>query len=352
MVESIAIDNFRCFKTLGLHGLRSVNIVVGDSGSGKTALMEAVFLAASSNPQVPLTFRRWRGMGTQIQIKNTRASFEGLFRDLFFDLNADAPVAISLVGSENSTRGVRVFFKEEGGQLISVPDSTTQLTGAMRPVVFEWTDVNGNTQTSEVKFAINEGKASLVMNPTLGSTACHFFNSISLFDSPTEPSDQFSQLSQAGQIGLIVDALKEIYPINNLNLEIVAGTTVVCASIPGRSFKPPIPLLSAGATKLMNILLGIASAGAGGIVLIDEIENGFYFRSLPKIWETILKFSKTFSVQVFATTHSHECLSAAVPVIKDNESSFCYLRARRGGVIDQTDGSGLVALLEDGFEAR
>ncbi|MCX6022329.1 MAG: AAA family ATPase, partial [Chloroflexi bacterium] len=59
-----------------------------------------------------------------------------------------------------------------------------------------------------------------------------------------------------------------------------------------------------------SLALAIASA-RDGIVLIDEIENGFHYSIMPKVWQAIASFSRQFNVQVFATTHSYECIQAA-----------------------------------------
>lgn len=47
-----------------------------------------------------------------------------------------------------------------------------------------------------------------------------------------------------------------------------------------------------------------------GIVLIDEIENGLYHTSQEILWDIIFESSKAFNVQIFATTHSAECIEA------------------------------------------
>jgi recombinational DNA repair ATPase RecF len=44
MMRSLSIENFRSYRELHLSPLRRVNILVGDNGSGKTALLEALFL--------------------------------------------------------------------------------------------------------------------------------------------------------------------------------------------------------------------------------------------------------------------------------------------------------------------
>ena len=67
------------------------------------------------------------------------------------------------------------------------------------------------------------------------------------------------------------------------------------------------------------------------IILIDEIENGIHYTNLDKLWEIILTISKQQNVQVFATTHSKECIESYARVAKrleDKEITFIELCKR------------------------
>jgi len=45
-------------------------------------------------------------------------------------------------------------------------------------------------------------------------------------------------------------------------------------------------------------------------ISIDEIENGFHYSSQEILWNAIINSAKEFNVQIFATTHSLECVKA------------------------------------------
>ena len=72
----------------------------------------------------------------------------------------------------------------------------------------------------------------------------------------------------------------------------------------------PAALLGDGALRLLTIALAIGES-EGGIVLIDEIENGLYYQVMEQVWEAIGELAQSLNVQLFATTHSEECLRAA-----------------------------------------
>jgi AAA15 family ATPase/GTPase len=50
-----------------------------------------------------------------------------------------------------------------------------------------------------------------------------------------------------------------------------------------------------------------------GVVLFDEIENGIHYHSMSAVWGSLVKQCRKNKVQLFATTHSRECLEAILP---------------------------------------
>ena len=76
--------------------------------------------------------------------------------------------------------------------------------------------------------------------------------------------------------------------------------------------KQRVPLLymGDGMGRLASILLAISSAAGGGVV-IDEIENGIHHSCLEALWSVIFQAAAQSKTQVFATTHSYECIEAS-----------------------------------------
>ena len=65
-----------------------------------------------------------------------------------------------------------------------------------------------------------------------------------------------------------------------------------------------------GMTRLARIVLAISSSPKG-VVLVDEIENGLHHSVLGKVWKVVELAARQLGTQVFATTHSFECVQAA-----------------------------------------
>ena len=47
MLEELSIRNYRIFRELKIDQLRRINLIAGSNNSGKTSLLEAIFLLSS-----------------------------------------------------------------------------------------------------------------------------------------------------------------------------------------------------------------------------------------------------------------------------------------------------------------
>jgi AAA15 family ATPase/GTPase len=69
--------------------------------------------------------------------------------------------------------------------------------------------------------------------------------------------------------------------------------------------------------------LGIALAlvnAQDGFLIIDEIESGLHYSVQLKTWELIFRLAEELKIQVFATTHSDDCVKAFQYVAQRDEA--------------------------------
>jgi AAA15 family ATPase/GTPase len=52
---------------------------------------------------------------------------------------------------------------------------------------------------------------------------------------------------------------------------------------------------------------------------IDEFENGLYFSVQPDVWRLVLQVARRLNVQVFATTHSWDCIKAFQEALQEDK---------------------------------
>ncbi len=350
MIESLAIDNYKCFKKLRLSKLKRFNVVVGRNAGGKTALLEALFMLAGSSPQIALKVRTFRGMGEGLTISHERTGFEALWRDLFFDFDQKKPIQLEAIGTDNNSRSLSIFYGDP--ENVTLPFGT-QAAEQVDP----WVSIN-------FRYVKSDGKAVLVQ-PALNQAGLTFGPSVESFpaifltpvyrEPATENGKRFSELSKVGAEGSLVEAVRAEFPfITDLSVEYHSGAAQVHASLRSGSEKIPLPLISDGVNKLVSILLAIRGF-AGGIVLIDEIENGLYFDIMTHVSGSILAFAQQHQTQLFMTTHSKEYLRSLLPLAEKYPDEFCLLRTTKdngSSDVDEFDGRQFVAALEEGFEIR
>jgi predicted ATPase len=71
----------------------------------------------------------------------------------------------------------------------------------------------------------------------------------------------------------------------------------------------PLRILGDGVNRLFGLILSLVSA-KGGVLLVDEIETGFHYSIMPDVWKTVFRVAADLDIQVFATTHSWDCIEA------------------------------------------
>ena len=77
MIQSISVTNFRGFKSIDLSNMPRFNFLIGESGSGKTAFLESLWIAAGISPEIYFRMRQLRGMAEQsFQLSSEKLSYE------------------------------------------------------------------------------------------------------------------------------------------------------------------------------------------------------------------------------------------------------------------------------------
>jgi AAA15 family ATPase/GTPase len=110
-----------------------------------------------------------------------------------------------------------------------------------------------------------------------------------------------------------------------------------------------------GMVRLFNLALALVNS-KGGILLVDEIENGLHYSIHEKLWELVFKTARDLDVQVFATTHSWDCIEAFQRAACEDTSSEGYLIRlgwRRDDIVATVyDENDLAIVTRDHIEVR
>lgn len=319
MVDRIKIENFKCLKNFELDSVKRVNLIGGRNNSGKSTILEALFFffdrLASDNA---LKHQAWRG------IQNIELDPEKVWTPLFYNFDMANDIKIKF---DKDTMKVSVDTKytpkrinNEGSvSLKEIGHVSNQKNLSLQIIV----DRNNNeifkshlTLNSVMENIVEKNKSELIRASYISSKTFNL----------SELTSEFSKIDELGETQELVDALQCIDErLENLSLNIIGKTPGIYAKIKDIDRKIPAALMGDGINRLLSIIIKIRTC-KNGMILIDEIENGFHYSSMTEIWKVISNLSTKYNCQVFATTHSYECVEKACESFKDFPDSFQYVR--------------------------
>ncbi|MEW6578508.1 MAG: ATP/GTP-binding protein [Chloroflexota bacterium] len=305
MLKTVRIRNFRGFADLTLDGLERVNLLAGTNGAGKTAVLEALFLhVGAHNPELGMRVNIFRGLTA------FKAELDDLFAPLFHQYALDPAVEITSKDEQGIERSLTIRLAESSLAALGPSngnDRPDSLSTAISPreVRFEYADSEGKRTISN-GWLTAEGLRVQAGKPWGGQAL--FL--ATRYHSPAEDAQRFSELAVQLRQQPLVETLKLIEPrLSSLSVQAMGNMALIYGDI-GLGRLIPIDLMGQGTSRLLSIMLAIVSQQAS-IVLIDEVENGLHYSVMSKVWRAIAQAARASDVQVFATTHSWECICAA-----------------------------------------
>ena len=163
---------------------------------------------------------------------------------------------------------------------------------------------------------------------------------------PVDIANELSQFVVNKTIDKIVNILKMLdRRVSDIAITSSDGMLVLSVDL-GLPVKLSINMLGDGMNKLLHIVLSMLSR-PGGILLIDEIENGFHYSFFPVLWEIIGELAKETGCQVFATTHSSECIDGSLRLATSSTGPDLFRFVR----LDRVDGAVVPKIYDnDSFE--
>ena len=127
-----------------------------------------------------------------------------------------------------------------------------------------------------------------------------------------ETINRFSKLVAQGRKRYVKETLRLLLPLL-ADVEVITdhnGTPFILATTTENE-RLPLQALGGGMTRLFRLFVAFHDV-TGGLVVVDEIENGLHYRVLPELWRRVQAMIREFDIQTFATTHSRECIDAAL----------------------------------------
>jgi energy-coupling factor transporter ATP-binding protein EcfA2 len=304
MFKSIEIKNLRAITELKVDNLGQVNLFVGQNNCGKTTILEGLFfLIGATNPQLLVSANTFRGL--------TVISKE-LWCTFFHNMDIEVPVEISGKIRE-STEEQKLLIRPKKNKVPSTQYGVSDFVplkvepGDSKPpfipdgLELQYTSTQ-NPADKTVSEIFMKGNDLITEGAKERDIRGVFINSLTIYNW----KDRFGAVHRKKQVPEVVALLKEIDPhISYIGLNEI-GLLEVDIGLPRLL---PANLMGGGTVKCLSIALAMLDY-RDGIVLIDEFENGLHHSAQQKLWQAVLSWAQKLNVQVFATTHSNECIKA------------------------------------------
>lgn len=350
MLRNIKVKNFRGVKAATIDGFAHINVLTGMNGSGKTSLLEAVFLnAGGGNPRLAISMYNFRN--------ESALSFgaQRLFKNLFLNLNVSEGITISadidtsaraskkmpekrfleiepiFEIATKSTRSSPIKSKLTGlGFRFIHKDVTyrTSLGWNLHPKVSK-NKKNQSAQATDIQgLYINAEKPGPLIPGTFVSP---YFR-----DLWEHVHEQITELVREKREDDLIKVMKLIDPrVDRLLPLMEDGLPIVYIDLGGEQI--PLPLMGSGFVHLTFVALG-AYGARDGILVVDEVETGLHFSVLPKLFEFLIRVSQEYNIQVFLATHSMEVIRsfAETARARDFRSISLFNLAKRDGLVSST----------------
>jgi predicted ATP-dependent endonuclease of OLD family len=314
MITNLEIHNFRGLKDVTLRDLRRVNLLVGGNDTGKTSVLEALMLLlgdGSMISELPIMFRNNQTNGQQVGSNDDRENF---WNWLFYDRDTANEIQLRITFNKTQNLGV-----------------VSQIKGVPHPVL--------------ARESPNQGKYTIVgieqSNVRVSGILVPEGFRVSRLS--TRPSNPVSDAEKYNQIALeakgesrFEEIMREVEPrLKRLRYARLPGTTSPLVFVDlGLSRSVPSTQMGQAFNRILHIYAEILTSKTN-VLLIDEIENGIFSESLPLIWKGLLAVCEQQDVQIFATTHSRECVMAAHEAARErgkDELSVQRLQLVKGNI--------------------
>lgn len=365
MIQSILLQNFKGFENFKAEGFSRFNLIGGKNNSGKSSLLEALFfmlgfpqhgLARISvsryfDPEDSIDPEEIWGSSFYNKDHAKKIKFE-LEDDQFkkntiintwhdiFEPPIDNPNFQNVLAQQNNQKQLalntssKMLLIEYSSQL----KGEKVAEGIWQEMVYKGTYINPLFQKHSSPPVIPQQQYFLIR-----SGIPYSYPQIKIL---------FEKLLEKRKEADLVKFLQKIDPRIK---SIMAYKKTLMLDLQDLSYRIPLQYMGDGTQWAILFYLAIANC-PNGVVLIDEIENGLHHSVMTSLFAEIQHIAQEFNCQIFATTHSEECLQAAIQGFEKHPNDLRHIRINRiseSEVISRTYSlEDLKIALENDWEVR
>lgn len=355
MIKSLRVENYRLFKDFKIPSLARVNLMVGSNNSGKSGLLEAIYLLKMTNAAEYALVRilEDRGeievVGDAVNPENdmSRRGHIGFqVAPLFWGRTLDMRSQIK-ISADDSALWAKIFIDTKDNGDSEAKKLTIENNKSYRVDL----DMYDNILLPEYRRLLALGYSARRHGKTT-----QFLSTDHVDYSDLAPLWDDIVLTPAED--RVVSALQVV----ENNVERIGFTqqrtphSGVVVKLKGDTRPIPLGSMGDGMRRMLAMAITMVSA-RGGTFLVDEIDTGLHYSVLTDMWRLVLETAVEEDIQVFATTHSWDCVRAFQQVLCQQEDESLGQLVRLDRVEEQTkpvifSADELAIAVEQGIEIR
>ncbi len=321
MLHSLEIQNYRNLRHLTIEKLGRVNLLVGKNNTGKTSVLEAVYLWAN--------YGRFDSIYECLEVRD--GFFESIAEDsytrsyallssLFTDrLNDNRDGFIKIICQSKSKSSELIIKLQHVKVTVSRVEqfAYNYQPEVLRLYISHSDDTTERVIQAEQFLRLREpgfpsyGFPKDILNQFVRSNNENRFSIGTLFD----------EIATTDWEGEVIDALKiidsRIIKIA-FRTDIISNKRYAIFRLEGTNQPLPLRSMGDGVNRILNIILAMVNCESG-YLFIDEFEKGLHYSVQEKLWEIIFYLAERLNVQVFTTTHSLDCVEAFSAVLSNGK---------------------------------
>lgn len=391
MFKSIKIENFRGIKKLEIDDFKQVNLFVGGNNSGKTSVLDALFMSLSpNNPILFNTTNGYRGL-LDVEIISEDSASDNLQHSLevlFYRLEQSQQIVISTelkepqqcrniiierllsdtvetrfsktstsVSTElkNYWKGLSFSFEVSG---LNKKNKTKQKKFESRALLVKQKDARGNTfvglqPEQDLDYVKSLGEASF--EERKGKYVSDLIGTNLLSD-----KTYFDRIKLKRRKEELIELVKSLES-NIRDIDVINQAFYV--DLQGFDKLVRFEVLGAGTKKILSLVCNVMgdedNLSNGSVLLIDEIENGLHYTAQEKLLKWLFEIAKEKNIQIFVTTHSMDCVKAFVEASEkvygekaDEARLYRLVKKEEEIIVRKHDGEVLESWMESPWEIR
>ncbi len=330
--DSLSIEKYKVFKNFKIDKLNRINIFAGFNNTGKTTLLEAIYLLTKQN-NIGAFFEL-------VKLKNKLSKLNTQYLNGYFLDEIKVSGYFNEVEIEIELQKFEARDIDKKDDYLASYKSTSTIDGEKLDNI-----IHTFESSPLIRYV---DKIEILCNSIFKSL--YFYNQQEIINT-------HSKNVELKVFDMVVDFINKNIDSNINDIDLTEKNDIKRFLVDSKVFPEKsvdITSYGEGLQRIFEIALSFAYC-KNGVILIDELETAIHYSLLVDFTKFIQELAVKFNVQVFITSHSKECIGAFVENEVHNEDINFYTMVRdledKIQIITY-DGDSLLNKLEQNLEVR